>query len=233
MSRPTIIYLGIIVGLLGLVSFEAYRIRDLNGRIASLSDHSAVVSRLPVIRSPDRTTLAAELDAALKENLKLRRAVESDQTQAGGIGGRVAMLKDILNRLPEQKIPQLRYATEADWYAAVDGPLDTADEIRVALARIRAAAETRFATILQPALGAYMKANAGSFPKNVGELQFFFGESIDPTLLQHYKIVRSSELTSVRVDGDWAITQASVVDSEFDSHFVIGPDGWGYSGPQP
>jgi len=232
MSKSAIVYVSIIAGLLCLVLFEVFHNRELSARVASLSGQAEVASRPPATGSRDQMTLVAELDATLKENLKLRRAVESGQTQSGGIAGRVAMLKEILDRLPEQRIPQLRYATEADWYAAVDGPLESAEDVRGALARIRAAAEGRFAKILQPALRAYMDANTGSFPKDVGQLQSFLGAGVELAALQHYRIVRSSEIRSVRVGGEWAITQASVVDSEFDSHIVIGPDGFGsYSGP--
>jgi hypothetical protein len=230
MLKSTIVYSAIIAGLLCLVLFEAFRIRDLNARIAAMRGQPEVMARSTAIGSGGQTALADALDMALKENLKLRHAVAGDQTQTDGIAGRVATLKDMLNRLPEQRIPQLRYATEADWYAAVDGPLETVEDIRGAFARIRAAAEKRFTKILHPALVAYMKANAGAFPKEVGDLQRFLGESIDPALLQHYKIV-GANTARVLVGGEWAITQASVVDSEFDFHFVIGSDGWGYGGP--
>jgi len=174
--------------------------------------------------------LAEELDAALNENLKLRRAAESNQTQSSGIAGRVAVLKDVLQRLPEQQIPQLSYATEADWYAAVDGKLETAEDFRIALARLRTLAEARFAKILLPALNAYLAANQNTFPSDVSQLGAFFTESVEPAALQHYQIVRANEIRSVKVGGEWAITQASLIDSEFDSHVVIGPSGYGSYG---
>lgn len=234
MFKSTNVYFGIIAGLLCLVFFEASRIQGLNARIAALQGHAVVIPPLTAIeaRAGDQTALGAELAVALKENLKLRRAVESGQTQTDGIVGRVAMLKDMLNRLPEHRVPQLKYATDADWYAAVNGPLETVEDVRGALARIRAASGKHFAEILQPALLAYINANAGAYPREVGDLQPFLGEGMDPTLLQHYRIVRANELFGVHVARGWALTQTSVVDSGFDTHVVIDSDGWGYGGPR-
>src|SRR6185436_931628 len=57
-------------------------------------------------------------------------------------GAKVAALREILERLPEQSIPELKLATEADWYNAVDGnPLESTDDTRRALGRLRSAAE--------------------------------------------------------------------------------------------
>jgi signal transduction histidine kinase len=129
---------------------------------------------------------------------------------------------------------------KADFLAVVSHELRTPltaiigyEGFRLAMARLRASAEARFAKILQPALKAYVDANGGAFPTDVAQLQPFLSESVPPAVLQHYKVVPASEVKSVRVGGDWAITQVSVIDSEFDSHIVIGPRGFGsYGGPQ-
>ncbi len=85
----------------------------------------AAVSGTPA-DSPERDRLVRELDAARQEIAQLRRMAEPKVVPADGIVGRVAALKGTLHRLPKQQIPQLTYATEADWYAAVEGPFESA-----------------------------------------------------------------------------------------------------------
>jgi hypothetical protein len=223
---------GIILVLGGSLLFQAWQIRDLKRQIAASHDPLKVVLGVSDGEKGDLKTLAAKLDAALKENQRLRQSPEGDAKQYDGVAGRVRLLKETLDRLPEQRIPELAYATDADWYSAVGGRLETADDFRAALARIRSQAEKRFAEVLEPALLAYMDANNGTFPRDVSKLQPFFGGAGDPAALLRYRVVPAIEIQNVRVGGDWAITQVSVVDPEFDSHIVIGPHGFGsYSEP--
>jgi hypothetical protein len=231
MLKNVIVHGSILVVLLCVIVFQSSRIRELNARLSTSVKQPQVASGPSTTDSRERKRLTDDMEAALKENQELRRAAESKSLQADGIVGRVAALKDVLQRLPEQQIPVLTYATEADWYAAADGPLDTPEEFRKAMAHLRGAAEARFAKFLQPALKAYIDANAGSFPTDVGQLQLYFAERVDPVALYHYKVVPADDIKNVHVGGQWAITQTSVIDSEFDSHIVIGPNGFGsYSG---
>lgn len=232
MPKKNTFSIAIILVFGGLLVFQAWRIQEFKRQIAASHDPLKVVSGVSDSERGDLKTLAAKLDAALKENQRLRQSPEGDATQTGGVAGRVRLLKEMLDRLPEQRIPELAYATEADWYSAVGGRLETANDFRAALARIRSLAEKRFAEVLEPALLAYMDANNGTFPSDVSKLQPFFGGAGDPAALLRYRVVPANEIQNVRVGGDWAITQVSVVDPEFDSHIVIGPHGFGsYSGP--
>ena len=229
MRTSSLVITGIITSLLGVSAYQAIRLREMDAQITILSRKAEFVGSRPVPIQP-RTPkdLSAELDAALKENRSLRQAIAGTQPkESSDIVDRVESLREVLKRLPEQQIPQLVYASDSDWYAAVDGRLETAEDYRIALARLRASAEEKFAKLMQPALRAYLDANSGAFPQEVIQLQPYFGQPVDPAALQHYKVVRAAEIKSVQVGGEWAITQASVVDSDYDSHIVIGPRGSG------
>lgn len=182
-----------------------------------------------MVDSSERERLTAELDAARLEIVRLQRATESTPAPADDITGRVGALKEMLQRLPEQQIPQPAFATEADWYAAVEGPLETQEDFRKAMARLRNSAYARFGKLLQPALKAYLKANGDRFPKEVLHVQPFFTTAVDPAALQNLRVVPTSSLKNMRMGGEWAITQVAVVDSEFDARIVIGPNGFGSS----
>lgn len=174
-----------------------------------------------------RNSLAA-LDSLLEENRRLREKADLPQSgSATASTAKLATLKDVLARLPEQAIPELQFATEGDWYSAVDGPLETTEDYRLALGKLRASAEKRFAGMAQPALRAYLDANGGEFPKDVSQLMPYFAHPIDPLVLHRYKVVPASEVKNVGVSGAWAITQRSLIDSVYDSHSVIGPRGYG------
>jgi hypothetical protein len=170
----------------------------------------------------------AALASLLEENRRLRAKLEFQKPgSAAASDVKVDSLKDVLARLPEQSIPELQFTTAGDWYSAVDGPLETTEDYRLALGKLRASAEKRFAGMAQPALRAYLGANRGEFPKDVSQLMQYFAGPIDPLVLQRYKVVPAIEVRNVGVGGAWAITQQSLVDPAYDSHSVIGPDGYG------
>lgn len=233
MLKSTPILGSVIAVLVGVVVFQARRIDELGGMKPAAPAVPRMAPVPPMVDSSERDRLAGELDGARQEILRLRRAAESKPAAADSIAGRIGALRETLLRLPEQQIPQLSYATEADWSAAVEGPLETPEDFRKAMARLRNSAYARFAKLLQPALKEYMTANGGRFPQEVLQVQPFFAAAVDPAALQNLRVVPASRIKNVRMGGEWAITQVAVVDSEFDAHIVIGPHGFGsYGGPR-
>ncbi|HEY0966538.1 MAG TPA: hypothetical protein VGD88_04035 [Opitutaceae bacterium] len=150
-----------------------------------------------------------------------------------GLDAKVEVLKEIFVRLPEQAIPELRLATLADWYVAVEGNLETIEDYRYALGRMRSLAEARFAKLVQPALRDFIRANNGEFPRDMMQLRELVGAEIDDEMLQRYRVVPAKTPEEVKAEGGasmggkWQITQVSLVDSEYDRYSVIGPFGFG------
>ena len=87
------------------------------------------------------------------------KLVPASGSAGDDIHARVAALKDFLLRLPEQSIPELKLATDSDWYSAVDGTLESEEDYRRALTKVRGLAEARFAKAVQPALREFIAAN--------------------------------------------------------------------------
>ena len=163
-------------------------------------------------------------------------ATEQLASEAAGItdsAAKIAELKELLARLPAQSIPELQLATEGDWYGAVDGELKTPEDYRRALTKLRNSAINRFAKIAQPALQAFLKASGGQFPNDATQLQPFLEGNSDPALLRRYRIAPASEITNVKMGGDWVITQTTLIDADLDSTFVIGPYGFGSTSVSP
>lgn len=195
------------------------------------SAHAATVSTLAP-STPTATPPAPTRTVTLPATVRLPEAPVEKLTEGGA---KVAALRDILARLPEQRIPELALATEGDWYSAVDtGPLESAEDIRLALGRLRSAAERRFATLVQPALRAYVDANGGQFPGDPVQLQPLVDPKVARAMLERYRVAPASAVPNVRMGGDFILTQKSLIDTEYDNHSVIGPNGTGAaSGSSP
>jgi len=175
--------------------------------------------------------LRAENQTLRDENRRLHSTAHAAfEADAGSANAKVSRLRDSLKRLPEQAIPEFALLEEDDWYAAVDGPLESTDDFRRAFSILRSRAEKRFAAIAHPALKAYLDAK-GSFPKSSTELAPFFATPVDGALLLRYRVAPASTVPNVRMGGDWILTQVSRIDSELDDHVVIGPSGHGRTSP--
>lgn len=139
---------------------------------------------------------------------------------------KITALRDMFARLPEQSVPELVFVTDGEWHMAVDGKLDTPEDFRRAMARVRSFAQDHFAKALYPAILEYRKANGGKFITDTAQLQPYLAAEITPEMLQRYELVPDGAVRSVRMGGQSALT-APLIDSEYDTHVVIGPMGWG------
>lgn len=226
MRPSTASLLVVIVILVGALVYQTRRRHAAEESLAVVTT-ARIAAKTPAPARADGPTQLT-LDALVQENRRLRAKAEATPPGAAtGSTGKVAELRDVFARLPEQAIPELALATDGDWYSAVDGPLETPEDFRLALSKLRTAAEGRFAKLLQPALRNYLEDNSGRFPTEPIELASYFRDRIDPIFLQRYKVVPADEVKSVRVGGEWALTQRSLVDSKYDSRIVIGPFGFG------
>jgi hypothetical protein len=163
---------------------------------------------------------------------RLKRDTNSTKTDPSIIAakswvGRLNLLKSRLEQSPEQRVPEMQLLEEEDWLAAVKSPdLQSEEDYRRAFASLRNTAANKLALKVQPALARYLEANNKTFPTDVNDLLPYL-EPKDPALLSRYAVVPSSKVMSVKMGGDWIVTQKAPVDSEFDTQFVIGPNGFG------
>lgn len=150
-----------------------------------------------------------------------------------GNAEKIATLRNIIARLPEQGIPEFKLLSEGDWHLAVDDGLDTPEDVRRALGRLRTAAEHRFAKAVQPALRDYIKASGGIFPSDPMQLQSYAPREIEPAMLQRYRVAAASEVPTIGVEGHWMITQRHIIDPDYHTTFVISSDGLGSTSTPP
>lgn len=107
---------------------------------------------------------------------------------------RVELLRKLSTELPAQHIPELRLLTPMEWMKVAEGHvLDTATDIRVALAELRAIARTRMASLLQDALKRFMTSTNGRIPDDVAALLPYFGGLVDSEMLARYYFLEGEE----------------------------------------
>ncbi len=140
---------------------------------------------------------------------------------------RVARLRQWLEEMPEEKIPELQFLSEDDWIAEVDDPLVTDDDYRSAMTRLRDSADAEFAPRAFAALQQYARVNNGQFPTDLAQLNPYFESSIDNAILQRFEIVPTKSLVSslAELGGDWLITQKAPVNTE-DARLAISLTGF-------
>ena len=174
-----------------------------------------------VHRLHDRLEDAAKEEEG-RDNYTAQLADEMPKRQA-----RVARLRQWLEGMPQENIPELRFLSEDDWIARSDDPLVTDDDYRATMTRLRARADGNFARMAFPALQQYAQANGGQFPTDLSQLKPYFASPIDDAILQRYEIVPAKSLVSYLADlgGDWLITEKAPVNMN-DSRVAVGMTGF-------
>ncbi len=181
----------------------------------------AEVARLQTLQQQ----LAQSKAVAPVANDPFTRSILSLTTRAGE-------LNQYLERMPEKKIPELRFLTENDWLdAARDANLQSDAGIRTALSKLRSLAKNRFAMLAIHALDKYIQENNGQLPDEPTQLKSYFEVPVDETILQRYRMLHTGNVKDLPKDTTWVISEKAPVDRDYDSHLYVGPHGrsgsWG------
>ena len=131
----------------------------------------------------------ARLNRDSQELAKLKAMESNTNVSASGVlkswMSRVNLLKQRLEQQPgPQKILELQLVTDEDWLHAAHDNHESDEDDRRALSKLRSPAQGRFASLAQPALGDYKKANNGQFPTALAQLQPYFTSPVDGAILQ-------------------------------------------------
>jgi RNA polymerase sigma factor (sigma-70 family) len=192
--------------------------REAAGRVRQAESASAAAAAELAARPPP--------EAAASRPVFTGPAAEAMQSWLD----RVQKLRDRLEEMPAQKIPELRLLTDDDWLGAAKHDLANETDYRRALAALRTAAEQALFRKIQPALGRYAEANNSEFPASPLDLKPYLDESIDDDMLQRQEVVPASAIPNMRFGGDWVLTQKAAVDELFDTRQVMGPTASGVLG---
>jgi hypothetical protein len=179
--------------------------------------------RHQIQRLRDRLQDAAREEEGGRDNYTALLADEMPRRQA-----RVARLRQWLEEMPGEKIPELQFLSEDDWIATVDDPLVTDDDYRSAASRLRNDADLEFGRRAVPALQQYVEANNGQFPTDLAQLKPYFDSPIDDAILQRYEIVPTNSVVSslAELGGDQLITEKAPINKDLDLRTGIGTNQW-------
>jgi len=111
---------------------------------------------------------------------------------------RVKKLRDKVEQMPGQRIPEFQFLTDQDWLDAARKPkeLETDADFSQALRQLRDAARHEFASMVGDAIGSYAKANNGQLPGDFSQLNPYFTSSVDDSVLQGYDFSQPGTVTS-------------------------------------
>jgi RNA polymerase sigma factor (sigma-70 family) len=227
--------------------FEARQASQLSKQNQALQQQQAPLTeqlrRLQRERD-DATNQLAELlseNEQLKSNqnttelLKLRGEVTQLQNDASNPTdiaakawlGRVNQLKHWSEENPATTIPEFQFLTKQDWLNAAKGDLESDADYRLAMSSLRGAAENKFTSLLNQALGKYLQANSGQFPTDLSQLQSYFDSPVDNAVLQRWEIVPANTVPNIGVGEPNIITEKAAVDDLLDTRISIGAHGYG------
>jgi RNA polymerase sigma factor (sigma-70 family) len=149
--------------------------------------------RAEVTKLRDDTRELARLKAAAASNVDDPTASEMNSWLS-----RVKKLKDRVDQMPGEKIPEFQFLTDQDWLDAVRQlkQLDTDADFNKALKDLRNSAKHEFASMVGNALGGYAQANNGQLPGDFSQLSPYFASSVDDSVLQGYEFTQPGIVTS-------------------------------------
>ncbi|HEX3626780.1 MAG TPA: sigma-70 family RNA polymerase sigma factor [Verrucomicrobiae bacterium] len=179
----TTIQKSIIIAALASVAgtgiYAARQNAQLRGQIENLQQQQAPLTAQIQELQQERDEATNQLAGLLAEKTQLES--NSDQTEllrlrakltqlenqendpttvaAKALMDKVNRLKQRLADMPDAKIPEMQFLTDADWLKAANRNLDTDTDYRKALASLRDMGESKFASMLHDALGKYMRAS--------------------------------------------------------------------------
>ena len=108
---------------------------------------------------------------------------------------RVALLRRLFVDLPAQSLPELRLLESSDWLEIAHAhELDSAADIRVALAKLRSMARKKFATHVQTALRRFTDGSGGVLPADILQLAPHLDAPADAEMLARYATKRTGRL---------------------------------------
>ncbi|HWA84913.1 MAG TPA: sigma-70 family RNA polymerase sigma factor [Opitutus sp.] len=233
-----------LVAVLGSL-FEAHLIHVRNLELADLRQRTAQLERdlsaLRAAHAKEAHQSAADRDELATLRARLAAFNAGDPAIEDALDSwlqRVVTLKKKLAASPELQIPELKFLTAKDWLDATkETTLDTEMDLRAALSQLRTDAKMHFEPRLYQALKHYLEANNNQPPSEPTQLAPFLEASVDPAILQHYRIYSPKDpgndgIQFTARDGSvmtWAIRESQSVDPYFDTQFQISAEGYGYS----
>lgn len=174
--------------------------RSITAQRTQLAARDADAARLEGEARAQRETLVQTQRglAAIDQEAARARATLAEAEASSSMrlwANRITLLKRLLDEMPGQSIPELRLLTPTDWVQIARAhELDSAGDIRTALAALRSLARTKFAPLLQEALKKFIAGSGGELPTDVLQLAPHLAPPAATEMLRRYAMVRSGRV---------------------------------------
>ena len=174
---------------------------------------------------------AAELLRLRGEVTRLGAAANQEQIDPSSAAtkallARMNRLKQWLDQHPEEKIPELQFATENNWMFCALDKLESEGDYRLRLSMLRSGAKNEFAMRVIDSLKQFASANSNRFPTDLSQLVPYFSSAIDDAILSRWEILPANNFTNIHLGGNWVIAEKGPpVDEAKDFRLVVGAAG--------
>jgi RNA polymerase sigma factor (sigma-70 family) len=241
---------------IGTGIYEAHQAAELQNQIQTLQQRQSPLAEQIQQLQRERDDAKNQLAALQAENeqlqsnpnetelLKLRGEVaqlkiaagrkENDPTESAVevLVARVSQMKQRLEQMPWQKIPELQLLSAEDYLREASlfgGDLNTDADFDRALAELRSIAKQKFADSMGAALDDYIAANNGQLPNDIADLKSYFNPPVDDAMFQRYQLLQTGKLGDLS-QTDSLIAEKAPVNNQHDTLITIGAFGYHYVG---
>jgi hypothetical protein len=143
------------------------------------------------------------------------------ESAAKNLVGKMNLLKQSLEQMPDKNIPELQYLDSEAWArVAQTAKLDTDAGVREALSSLRNLAKEKFAPQMGKALQAYAQANEGQSPTDTAQLKPYFELPVGDATLARYQVIGTGTVRDQ--PGQMIVAEKAAMDDEHDYLFQIG-----------
>ncbi|MGO8675043.1 MAG: RNA polymerase sigma factor [Limisphaerales bacterium] len=244
-----------VAAVLGTAVYEQHRLSQMGQQVQALHQQQAPLTAQidGLIAQRDRLTAslqaaearhradAADLPKLRAEVTRLRNQARDVAAAKPGPAGplsatlasKLALLRQKLEQMPGQRIPELKFADERDWaQAAMRLQTDSDDDVRKGLSLLRTLAKSKVAPALSGALQGYLAANNGGPPISMDQLKPFLQEPLDDAVLDRYEPYVGGNTNAPGYNPRDNIRLRdkadAIIDATYDPKFVLSPRGFGY-----
>jgi hypothetical protein len=199
--------------------------RQLDTQIERLVRQQSEMAGLLAAQEEENQRLSSHQASLLKQREEAAppTAIAQDQADTASEihtwAARVSQLKQCLELNSAARIPEFELLDEGDWLSvAMNFPMQTEFDYRLALSSIRSRAEQKFMSQINKALQGFKRAHGKRVPANLEMLGPYFKPPADSAMLARWTIVPGDWVPAYSSGSDFVITQMSaLVDPEFDT----------------
>jgi hypothetical protein len=196
MSRPQKFLLAsLFVFVLSIGGFEGRALQRERTQLATQRTRQTRLESEIRLARQQRDETRAQQDAVAQiiaaTQARAMEAASTAATKPAQLAVCVELMKQLLDEMPDEQIPELKLLGPKDWIqAAWAGEFDTLDHMRAVFAGLRREAIIQFGNQLNDALGRFRDASRGEWPTNIIQLAPYLKPPADREMLRRYTITR-------------------------------------------